>query len=364
MKKLIILFVVTLGLFGCEDNSSRDVLSSQLTNDNTKEIFELKQKAIVPILVMSKNKQFKQFVLNECLKQEHGEYNVYLSKIITEYKDNPSFSESILELAALATKIKFLNGGIEPLLFYPRAETIEESRLNQKSSATARLAEELVLVNQDDYDIGTNSSPGYVLTFDGELIFYDNITEDFAWENDVWVIGQEEEGVIMSSVGDEIISSQVFTSTPQSRFDGQPEYGGIIQVTDLGAVEPWVLGKLEFRIVILDSKGVVIKEKEFDKRKRSHFRNKKWYDYGYFVGNWNLPAIGNWTTEKWMEMDGGKSSSVTFKVPASGPGGIPFDVTIPSKEKDDDLGLSMIQFTEPMDQVYNLTHINIKRKHQ
>ncbi|MBX9807288.1 MAG: hypothetical protein K2X95_05785 [Flavobacteriaceae bacterium] len=363
MKKIIILFVVTMGLFGCEDNSSRNVVSSQEIKDNTKEIFELKQKAIVPILEMSKNKQFKQFILNECLKQEHGEYNVYLSKIIAEYKDNISFSEPIQELAALSARIKSLNGGIEPLLFYPRAETIEESRLNQKSSATAKLAEQTVGVNQDVYDPITNASPGYVLTFDGELIFYDNITEDFAWENDVWVIGQEETGVNMSLVGDDVFSNYFSTTGIPSRSDGQAEFGGIVQVTDLGSIEPWVAGKLEFAIICKGTSGNEVK-KEFDKRKRSHFRNNKWYDYQFFIGNWTTVAFGNLMVEKWMELDGGQSASVSMTIPPAVPGGVSITVTVPSKSKDDDLGQTIVQFTDSMEQEYNLSHINIKRKHQ
>lgn len=361
MKKFIALFVVVFSFFGCENET---VSIPVLQTNSKKELVELKQKAIAPILTMAKNKEFKDFVLNECLKQEHGEYNVYFSKIIQKFKDNPNYSKYITELSALSNQIKNLNGGIEPLIFYPRAETIEENyqsgQKSQKPSKTARLAEETVGVNQDVI-YPDNSSPGYILTFDGELIYYDNIVEDYAWENDVWVIGEEEVVPNMSSFGDDIITSLAL-GTPPSRFEGQAEYGGIVQVTDLGAIEPWVAGKLEFTLIAHGTNGIEIK-KDFDKRKRSHFRNQKWYDYGYFIGNWTNVAFGNLMTEKWMELDGGQSSSVTYTIPPAVPGGISTTITTPSKSKDDDLGQTVIQFTDAIDQIYNLSHINIKRKH-
>ena len=360
MKKFIVLFVVAFSFFGCENET---VSNPNLQTNSKKELAQLKQKAIVPILTMAKNKEFKEFVLNECLKQEQGEYNVYFSKIIKEYKDNPSYSGPIMELIILSNKIKSLNGGIEPLIFYPRAETIEDGNsvtINQKNSKTSKLAADPIGVNQDVF-YPDNSSPGYILTFDGELIFYANIVENYAWENDVWVIGEEEVVPNMSSFGDEILTSLVL-GAPSSRFDGQAEYGGIVQVTDLGAIEPWTAGKLEFSIIVRGINGIELK-KDFDKRKRSHFRGGKWYDYGYFIGNWNNTAFGNLMVEKWMELDGGNSASVTLTIPPAVPGGITTSVTIPSKNRDDDLGQSIVQFTDSMDQIYNLSHINIKRKH-
>lgn len=362
MKKIIALFVIAFLFFGCENET--DSIPVLQTNSK-KELVELKQKAIAPILSMAKNKEFKNFVLNECLKQEHGEYNVYFSKIIQKFKDNPDYSKYITELSALSNQIKKLNGGIEPLIFYPRAETIEANHQSgekrQKSLRTPMPEEpDPIGVNQDVF-YPNNSSPGYILTSDGEMIYYGNIIEDYAWENDVFVIGEEEEVPNMSSLGDDTINLFVLGVQP-SRFDGQAEYGGIVQVTDLGAIEPWVKGKLEFSIIVRGISGVELR-KDFNKRKRSNFRGEKWYDYGYFIGNWNTTSFGNLMVEKWMELDGGNSASVTLTIPPAVPGGITTSVTIPSKSRDDDLGQGIVQYTDSMDQIYNLSHINIKRKH-
>jgi len=361
MKKIVTLFLVVISLLGCE-NETATIQVSQI--DSKKELVELKQKAITPILTMAKNKEFKDFILNECLKQEHGEYNVYFSKIIQKFKDNPSYSKYITDLSTLSNQIKKLNGGIEPLVFYPRAETIEENfkslRKSQKVFKMSQQVEQTIAVNQDVMD-PNGSTPGYILSFDGEMIYFDNIFEEFAWENDVWVIGEEEVVPNMSSFEDNITTSVSFVAPP-SRFENQAEYGGIIQVTDLGAIEPWTKGKLEFSIIIRGITGVEVK-KDFDKRKRSHFRNNKWYDYNYFIGNWTNSAFGILMVEKWLELDGGSSASVTLTIPPAVPGGITTSVTIPSKNRDDDLGQSIIQFTDSMNQIYNLSHMNMKRKH-
>jgi hypothetical protein len=61
------------------------------------------------------------------------------------------------------------------------------------------------------------------------------------------------------------------------------EYAGIIQVTDLNDIEPWTGGKPEFTIVVMNANGVIIGKKKFPK-KRSNFKDEKWYDYNY-LGN-------------------------------------------------------------------------------
>lgn len=368
MKRIITIIIIVFSIFGCESDSAlnSDLQNSVNSADLKENVIQLKQKAIVPLLVMAKNKEFKKFILDECLKQEHGEYNVYFLKIIEKFKDNPKYNESINELTILSNKIKVLNGGLEPLLFYPRAETIEETNYindSQRKTKNARLVsidDNTLAVNQDVY-YSNNTSPGYILNTSGLLIFQEYITEKFAWNNDVWVIGQEEDVPNNQVYGDD---SSFFAANfaPPSRLEGQGEFGGILQVTDLGAIEPWVSGKLEFSIIVRGINGTELR-KDFDKRRRKNFTNRKWYDYNYFIGNWNTAAFGTLMVEKWLELDGGKSSTVTYTIPPSIPGGVTTTISIPSKERDDDLGQTIVQFTDQMSQVYNLSHINIMRKH-
>jgi hypothetical protein len=354
------LFVCTLLLVGCESSS---VPETTVKNDSKKELIELNQKAIVTVLKISKRRDFKEFVLEECLKQEHGDYNVYFSKIIEEYKEKDGYAEFITGITELRNKLMVLNGGMEPLIFYPKAETIETNREFQSKGKTAKLlyiSADPIAVDGEVFN-PNYTSPGYTVNINGNLTYYDDITEDYAWENDVWVIGQEENVVNMSSNGDN--DNVILASNPASRYQGQAEYGGIVQVTDLNAIEPWVAGKLEFRILIYAANGTLVADRSFDKRKRSHFRNQKWYDYGFFVGNWNTSTFGNSMTEKWMELDGGKSNTISYTIPPSS-GGVAITVTAQSHDRDDDLGLTTVQFTDEISQVYGISHVNVKRRHQ
>lgn len=79
MKRIITIIIIVFSIFGCESDSAlnSDLQNSVNSADLKENVIQLKQKAIVPLLVMAKNKEFKKFILDECLKQEHGEYNVY-----------------------------------------------------------------------------------------------------------------------------------------------------------------------------------------------------------------------------------------------------------------------------------------------
>lgn len=253
---------------------------------------------------------------------------------------------------------KQLTNGKEPLLFYPRAETIEMKRKNSNGARTneAGFSQELIGVYQDVYH-PDYSSPGYIIDNGYSLVFYQNITEDYAWENDVWVIGAEE------NVSPENSVAAVEDISVAARFQGQAEYAGIIQCTDLNAIEHWTAGKLEFKIFIFNASGAQISVRAFGKWKRSNFRNQKWKDFGHFVGNWNTSTFGNFMYENWWEEDGGQSNSVTITMPPpAGQTGPTVSTTIPSKNQDDNLGLATIQFTDAISQVYNISYANIKRR--
>lgn len=90
-----------------------------------------------------------------------------------------------------------------------------------------------------EYNANNDTCPGY--NYSIEFVQY--IDESFAWNNDVWVFGQEED----CDDGNMQNAPENFSLNPNpGRYQGQPEYGAIIQVTDLHEVEPWVSGKLEF----------------------------------------------------------------------------------------------------------------------
>ncbi|PKK36769.1 hypothetical protein BWI96_10385 [Siphonobacter sp. SORGH_AS_0500] len=311
---------------------------------------DLKEKLLIEILELSKDEVFRQIVLEQSLKQSHGDYNVYVKDALGLYKGDATKIKTIL---GLNESIKSLNGGLEQIIFYPRAETIEEQTSQFKATPISLSAPVLVskeIINKD------YTSPGLRLSSARELTSNQQVTEEFAWSNDVWVVGDEEN----VSPQNQIPAEQLAKG---GRYQGQPEYAGLIQVTDMGAIEPWVDGKFEFKIFIRNSSAGAVSERAFGSWARKNFQDQKWKDFGHFMGNWNTSTFGNWTYEKWIEEDGGASGSVTIALPPpSGQTGPTYSVTLPSHERDDDLGLATIQFTDSIDQVYNLSYCNIKRK--
>jgi hypothetical protein len=325
-------------------------------NQDQQKLNTLRKETLTLLLQSAKSNEVKKLVLNECLKQSHGDYYVKIADLSSKIRNIPGNETTAEKLASLAQKTKIESGGRDAILFYPRAETIEN---NRKQRTRVRAYEEQLYDPIGVYQEVINSdysSPGYIVNNGYSLVFYQNITEDYAWENDVWVIGEEEN-----------VSDENMIAAPEdisgARVQGQSEYGGIIQCTDLNAIEHWTIGKLEFRFYVFDTNGKKIADRRFGKWRRVHFRDQKWHDFIHFIGNWNSSAFGNLMYENWWEEDGGQSASVTISIPPpAGQPGPTISTTIPSQNRDDDLGWATIQFSDPITQVYNISFANIKRR--
>jgi hypothetical protein len=168
---------------------------------------------------------------------------------------------------------------------------------------------------------------------------------------------QEENG----TSGTDIANS--FTSVQGTRYNGIPEYGGIIQVTDLGRIEPWVKGRLELKYFVFNQSGAKIKDREFGKTKRKKFKNSAWVDYSDFIGYWNLSNFGNWMIEAWLELDGGDDvTNISQTIPPPCTGCPSTTISIQKRDRDDEMGQSLVQFTDDYSTVYNISYANFKRK--
>ena len=247
---------------------------------------------------------------------------------------------------------------LEPVVFIPFLEDKTQSWITNNQYPTT-VPDGVI---RDEYDTTTNLCAGYTLNSSNVLTAKSlNISETYAWANDLWVFGSEENLEADNMVAANAKNDQL--EIVSNRFNGQAEYGGIIQVTNLNKLEHWIMGKLEFRYLVYNANGTIIKDKRFGKRKRNEFRNQVWKDFNDFIFYWNTGNIGNWTIEHWIEEDGGNSSSISYSVPPpQGQTGPTVSITIPSKSKDDDLGRTIIQFTDPISTAYGVTYANIKRK--
>ncbi|TXD53502.1 MULTISPECIES: hypothetical protein [unclassified Polaribacter] len=129
--------------------------------------------------------------------------------------------------------------------------------MNKNNDAT----EDTIIVFKDEYDVNDMTCSGYTL-LNGNLNYEEVIDEDYAWDNDVWVIGEAEflNQKLVKFVDENPNSGGTRPNTSLTRLEGRAEYGGIIQITDRGAVEPWFNGKFEIKYIVFSATGAKIKE--------------------------------------------------------------------------------------------------------
>lgn len=312
---------------------------------------------MVEILNLAKEDQFRQYILAECLKQKHGDYNVYITDIIASHREIDKYKKSMATLEQLVGLIKPLVNDNEPLVFYPRAETIEDERIDhpETRSPDAIMSEPLGVIQPVESSMDEQSTQrvsyapegvdAYRAYVNGTWVWVQTVDEEFAWENDVYVIGSDENVEIYNN----------------GRIDGGAEYAGLIQITNLNAVEHWTSGKLELKVVVVSATGTEVSVRKFDKTKRKYFRNNVWYDFNHSLGNWNKTTFGNFMIENWWERDGGASSTSTIGIPSTN-GGPSFSYTVNHGTWDNDLGKATVQFTDPLTQLYQISFMNFKRK--
>jgi hypothetical protein len=209
-----------------------------------------------------------------------------------------------------------------------------------------------------EYNDQSEECPAYTLDENDALTGREyEIGETHAWENEIWVFVQEENG----GSGTDIANS--YNQVTGDRYDGIAEYGGILQITDIGAIEPWVNGRLELKYFVFNQSGTKINEKQFSKTKRKKFKNLAWVDYDDFMGYWNLSNIGNWMIEAWIEVDGGNSTSnVSQTIPAPCTGCPSTTIGFTKQIRDDEMGQALVQFSDPYSTTYSISYANFKRK--
>lgn len=371
MKKLLTLTFILIALISCEENSTlneHEQNNSPLNDETLKKekIENYKKLGLVILKTAENNESFKELVYQECLKEKYGDYFIKITDLIDLNLENLFWDlNEVVEIETYINNLKNFTSH-EPVLFIPFVENLDEPiTLNSSSTSSSDLSgDDTKVVFKDEYNVQNHTCPGYTLN-DENLIYEGDVDEDYAWENDIWVIGDSEFGAPELIAEDPSFDGgSPPANQPFPRTEGRAEYGGLIQVTDLNEIESWISGKLEMRIIVVNSSGTIIKNKEFPKRKRSRFTNNKWYDYDEFIANWNTPNIGNYMIEGWIEVDGGGTTTVTQSFPAppdcTGCPSTTFTYNLGSW--DEDLGKSIVQFSDNVGQVYGISHANFKRK--
>ena len=389
-----------------------------------KTLVEVKAELMKKIIIIAKRSpEFKKSVEDECLKQVRGDYNVALDRIL-EIDRQSSFIPTGEKAAFtfLVNQMKEFRPGEMPILFVPVMESRDpklRSRLSisESGEATTISAKQtrssnpvnpnnyITMVDQDNqvgrFSDGSETAdsqqkkvnielppdeggsgpiaceppyyyPGHIIDNYGNLTYSECINEEFAWTHDVWVLGYEE----VVSPGNQVASPEdpLWIST-NGRYEDFAEHAGLIQLTDMGAIEPWVMGKLEFRYTVHNEFGTLIKEREFGKRARGNFDGQKWHYLNDFLGYWNTDVWGRINYERWIEEDGGVSNTYNQTISYIN-SGVTYTTTIsvPARDKDDNLGVANIQFSDPIffipladlsanQTIYTLTNMNVQRSH-
>lgn len=421
MRKLFTACIMFLLLSSCK----KETLSTdELTTSRLNTLPEVKAALMKEILIIAKNNsEFRKTVESECLKQVRGDYNVALDKLLEIDKVNPIIPQIQKKtFTSLVNQMKQFRQGEMPIIFVPvmenRDPSIKNKRQFLKTSETGTITAKInlsaknasqnnliTMVDQanevkpnmiisgsqtelqkkvniiDPEDPGGGGPiacttpyyyPGYIIDNNGNLTYSECIDEAFAWTNDVWVLGYEE----VVSPGNQVASPEdpYYVST-NGRYEDFAEHAGLVQLTDMGAIEPWVQGKLEFRYTVHNAYGTLIKERAFGKRARRNFDGQAWHYLNDFLGYWNTSVWGSVTYERWIEEDGGVSSTFNQNISYS-INGVTYTTTIsvPGRDQDDNLGMANVQFSdniffiplvdpEANKTIYTLTYMNVQRQH-
>lgn len=316
--------------------------------------------AMREILIMAKDPKFRKIVFEQASLQRSGDYDLSLERLEEALQGKEKFKRRTGNLKMISDRI-LRRTESKPIIFFPKAETLERKSKTTKIATSSEDLNEPIAVFKNVYDENYDS-PGYVLDENNNLVYSGMVSEEYAWENDVYVIGEAENFVVAPEepwAGGGGGSGG--GSTPEYRTEGRAEYGAIIQVTNLNEIEHWTDGKLEFRVVVTSAAGLVVKDESFPKRARDNFQDRKWTNSRKFYFNWNTSNIGNFTIEKWIERDGGNSAAISISIPPAEEGGPTTTITVPSENQDDDLGQSIVQFSDRIGQIYGISYMNFKR---
>lgn len=183
MKKLFLIPMITIfGLLSCSkeevavSKTEQHHLTTPTSTSVTDQLLTVRSEIMKELLTAARDSTFRTLVLNECLQQRYGDYYVRLIDLAQSLEGHSSLDYLRSRLIDYDSEVISITQDRHPVLFYPRAETIEEL-INQGASTISLQVP--IGVFQDVY-FEDYSSPGHVLDNNLSLAFHANITEEFA----------------------------------------------------------------------------------------------------------------------------------------------------------------------------------------
>lgn len=220
-----------LMLFSCQSNELYDVDPVEALAVESSKFIDIGH------FVLTENrldKNFKEFLYGEIVKQFDGDYNVLIDVLLEK---NVSSKSKALEFSKRTTDA-MQDKGVYPQLFIPFYEKlIAEQILGSKDP--------IVVFHTPDESI--REYPGYTLDDKGELQELDFlISEEFAMQDEIWVISPNERVGNRDFVS--LDKEDEGRSLKVSAFGNGNLYVAQIMVPNLGAIESWIEGKIELEL--------------------------------------------------------------------------------------------------------------------
>lgn len=209
MKKIIIYSLCLSSIIACKktDNFSEEN-KVPVTSQSVQKQIEFGNKQLKQITqgvaMLAKDKEFISFVHKEVKKKFDGEYEV----LIQDLQRNSNWSQK-MDLPIINDALnafKNIDGSnYYPQIYIPKFQNDEDlKRLKSNEGATNNAAEEQIVYiyysGDSEVDSATNdndSYAGYILDSSNQLVYWGMVNEEYANENEVWIIS------INESVGNE-----------------------------------------------------------------------------------------------------------------------------------------------------------------
>jgi hypothetical protein len=289
------------------------------------------------VLRKSEIPEFRNLVYEFVGKKFDGDHNVLFSTL--ESQNAKSRTKIDSDFISLIAENQNNENGLQ--IYIPNFEENLNKRLDGSN-------QQIILVFQE-FDESIKEVDGFKLVGD-ELIKLDfKITEEFANDHEIWVLGYNER----IGLGDFLNVDR------NSRTIGAGEYIYQLQVPNLSDIEHWTAGAIELTARVATQKSGDALTYHYGDIKRKHLKDRKWRTMNTFIANWTTTAIGDYIKVHWTERDGGDGEvKVTLTMPKSENVPVDTKVEFTIKGKDDNLGHQIVQFNDSVNQIYSTGFIS------
>lgn len=239
--------VATLLVFSCNQENNIEPLQSPLDQQNSD--YALAESILTPFakaaLKFSTDPQMNITIHNEVNRQFDGDFNVLFETIISPILVNGR-SSSVLseteteELASAVAQLAHIDDGLYPQIYIPFFENHYQSVANSSGRSASENTSPIIVIYTGDE--AKEEWPGYQLDLNGEL--HDVgflIDEDYAEQNEVWVI----------SFNERVENGEVVATDVEKLSNGRVAYsvsGSIYRLDFQCRKESWTSGKHDIHI--------------------------------------------------------------------------------------------------------------------